>query len=344
MGKVYVQKFPEVFAYSSGSVGAACALTGSFLCSGYSQIVGYVTSSGSLDAASGLRIQQSIDKGGNWDIISASQVSATSFTTSCMVDIIGNAVRVTFDNGATTAASLRAGFYLKPVAGTAKMPDVDIDVVTSIAEITAGSVDIAGALPTGTNSIGDIGTVGTVSSITAGSVDIAGALPAGTNLIGEVQPFAPMAEIGLTELVGTDEEINTGDFTGTVQKDLGGTYSGELKSFSFYTTDETSASEGAPQDSAGELLIFDASPTIGSGAVDMAACAWQAVVGKVVVAASDWITDASSGTAFIFDQPVPFHAVSSLYFSWNHTDGTDLNDNALDEEVLEFNAWYKRES
>ena len=64
----------------------------------------------------------------------------------------------------------------------------------------------------------------------------------------------------------------------------------------------------------------------------------------MTVAAADWTTDASSGTAYIFDQPVPFHAVSSLYFSWLHTDNQDLNDNALDEEVLEFNAEYRRDS
>ncbi len=161
MGKLYVQKFPEVLAYDSGSVGSGCTLTGSFLCSGYSQIVGFLTSSGSLNSSSGLRIHQSVNKGTDWDYLSASQVSATGFSASYMVDIFGDAVRVQFINGGTTAASLRMLFQLKPVAGTAKMSDVVISsgsiVVTNVDSITSGSVDIAGALPAGENHIGEIG-------------------------------------------------------------------------------------------------------------------------------------------------------------------------------------------
>jgi len=216
---------------------------------------------------------------------------------------------------------------------------------TETVHVASGSV----ALALGTNSIGDVGTVGTVSSITAGSVDVKGALPAGANLIGTVQPFAEMKEVGLTELVGTDEEVNTNDFGAHVGVGLGGTYSGTLESFSFYCSDTTAASEGAPHSSGGELLIFDASPTIAVGDVDISACMWEAMIGKVTVASGvlgvgDWTLDASAGMASIKDQPVSFHAVSTLYFAWRHTDTTDLNDDALDEELLKFNAWYKRES
>jgi len=232
MTRINIQKFPEVFTYSSGSVSAGCAMTGSQPCSGYSQIVGNIYSSGSLDSACGLKIWQSVDGGTYWDITSASQVATAGFTTSCMVDIIGNAVKVAYKNGEAVSASLRLGFYLKPVAGTAKMPDVDIDVVTEIAELTAGSVAVtagsinilesgsivmtSGSITSGSldvlNSgsivmtsgsitaiaaglIDTVTTVGTVSSITAGSVDIDGALPTGTNSIGDIGTVGTVSSI-----------------------------------------------------------------------------------------------------------------------------------------------------
>ena len=214
MSKINSQNFPEVLSFS-GSVGAACDMTGSLLCSGYSQLIGYITSSGSLDGTVGLSVQQSVNSGSEWDIISASQVSATAFTTSCMIDIIGDAIRVRSKNGATKTSNLRMLFQLKPVAGTAlisgsvtitsgSITSGSLDelksgsvVITSgsITTIASGSIDIAGALPTGTNSIGNIGTVSTVSSITAGSIDIVGALPIGTNSIGNIGTVSTVSSI-----------------------------------------------------------------------------------------------------------------------------------------------------
>jgi hypothetical protein len=68
------------------------------------------------------------------------------------------------------------------------------------------------------------------------------------------------------------------------------------------------------------------------------------VLGKLSIGAADWDTDASGGLAYISTAPIPFHALASLFFVWKHLDATSLNDAAGDDEQLEFNFWYKRES
>jgi hypothetical protein len=149
------------------------------------------------------------------------------------------------------------------------------------------------------------------------------------------KPFMPVLEGGLTELVGINEEVNTNDFGGSVDVEISGDLpvSGEILSFAFYATEDGS---GSVQDSAG--------PAVSAGDTALDAAEWVTVLGVVSVAASDWVTDAKGGCAYVCDQPVPFHDLKTLYFVWLHTDTTDLNDAAGDDEQLEFNFWYRRDS
>ncbi len=185
MSKIYVQNFPQLLSFS-GSLVAAGSISGSLPCAGYSQLVGYITSSGSSETGSGLCVQQSVDSGSNWDINSGSYAVATAFTSSCMLDIIGNAVKVRFAAGATDIDEVRTLFQLKPVAGTAKMPDVDIDVISSGSvtvtsgslTITAGSINIlkSGSVVVTSGCLDAIKTgsfvmtAGSITSISGGSV------------------------------------------------------------------------------------------------------------------------------------------------------------------------------
>jgi len=166
-------------------------------------------------------------------------------------------------------------------------------------------------------------------------------LPAGNNLIGKVQPMSSMLEGGLTELVGINEQVDQNDYSGSVGISLGGTYSGEILSLALYATKDGS---GAVQDSAGILYIFDADPLISSGDTSMSAVARVTAIGKIGIGAADWDTDTNGGLVYISNQPIPFHSMSSLYFVWKHLDATSLNDAAGDDEQMEFNFWYKRES
>ena len=157
----------------------------------------------------------------------------------------------------------------------------------------------------------------------------------------KTQPFAPIAELGLTELIGTDEQVDQNDYSGSVGVALGGTYSGELLNFTFYTTEDGTGGIRTP---AGILYIFDADPSISSGDTSMTAAERVTVLSMVEVAASDWDTDTNGGSATIYDQAVPFHGVSTLYFAFKLTSATSFNDAAGDDEQLEFNAWYNRYS
>jgi hypothetical protein len=111
--------------------------------------------------------------------------------------------------------------------------------------------------------------------------------------------------------------------------------------FAFYATEDGS---GAVQDSAGKLFIFDAEPSIAAGDTAIGASEWITLIGKIDVAVADWNTDANGGAAYIYDTPVAFHSSASLWFVWFHEDATDLNDGAGDDEQLEFNFWYRRDS
>ena len=148
-------------------------------------------------------------------------------------------------------------------------------------------------------------------------------------------------EIGITELVGINEEVNTSDYGGSVAVTLPhASCSGEFLSFMFVASE---AGTGAIQDSAGKLLIFDADPAVAVGDTALAAAGAEhkTLIGIIDVAAADWVVDANGGAAFIYDQPVPFHELTTVYFAWFHTDATDLNDGAGDDELLHVNAWVR---
>lgn len=157
----------------------------------------------------------------------------------------------------------------------------------------------------------------------------------------KAQPFDAMLEGGLTELVGVDEEVNTDDYGASVEVSFGGPLSGEILNLTFYSTEDGSGSVQTPT---GTLLILDADPSVSAGDTALAAAEWPTVIGFVEVSSADWISDANGAAARIDNQPLSFHEVASLFFVWLHEDATDLNDAAGDDEQLEFNFWYRRDS
>ena len=157
-------------------------------------------------------------------------------------------------------------------------------------------------------------------------------------------PRYQIYEIGQTELVGADEKVDQSDYGGSVALTLGDgvrPVSGEFLSFCFYTTEEGT---GAIQTPAGTLLLMDTNPAAAAGDTALTAGERVAILGHVIVTASDWKTDANGGSAFIYDQPIPFHNLQTIYAVWFHEDATGLNDNAADDEYLTFNAWYRRDT
>ena len=154
------------------------------------------------------------------------------------------------------------------------------------------------------------------------------------------QPISAILEGGLTELIGINEQVDLNDYSGSVGVALGGTYSGELLNITLYSTEDGT---GAIQDNAGVLFIFDADPSIASGDTSMSAVDGITAIAKINILATDWTVDATVGIC-TKTVAVGFHAVSTLYFVFKNTDATAFNDNADEDEQLEFNFWYRRDS
>jgi len=240
--------------------------------------------------------------------------------------------------GAAGQAAMAASF---PVVIASDQSNVGVDVSDRAAR-DLGKVDIAGIDAVG-GVAGQKAKAASIPVTLASDEDLLTSivLAAGANLIGLVQPHAAMTEGGLTELVGINEQVDQNEYGASVGVALGGTYSGEILSIMLYATEDGS---GAVQDSAGTLFLFDADPSISAGDAAMSAAARVSVVAQIPVYAGDWKTDANGGSVSILNKPIPFHGLSTLYFAWFHTDATSLNDAAGDDEQLEMNCWYRRDS
>jgi hypothetical protein len=154
-------------------------------------------------------------------------------------------------------------------------------------------------------------------------------------------PFAPILEGGLTELIGINEQVDQNDYSGSVEVELLHTASGEILSVALYNTEDGSGAILSPE---GWLYIFDADPGIVSGDTAMTAAERVTILGRVKVESGDWETDTGGGLAYIYDTPIPFHELSSLFFVFKLTSATSMNSAAGDDEQLEFNFWYRRDS
>jgi hypothetical protein len=157
------------------------------------------------------------------------------------------------------------------------------------------------------------------------------------------QPFDQIREVGLTELIDKDDQVDQNDFSASVELDVNiddQQMSGELLSLVLVTTELGS---GAVQDPAGHLVFLDADPSVSAGDTAMTAAEWKTALGYVEIEADDWITDANGG--LVFKQiAIPFHELANLYAVWLHTDATSFNDAAGDDEEMHLNVWYRRDS
>lgn len=114
MTRLYPQATAVVFSFS-GSMAANASTSGSLLCQGYSTLTGGLFTSDSTIAACGFRVDQSFNGGANWDVTTASNALASGASAACTVALIGNAVRVQLQIGATAASRVSARFYAKPI-------------------------------------------------------------------------------------------------------------------------------------------------------------------------------------------------------------------------------------
>ena len=157
------------------------------------------------------------------------------------------------------------------------------------------------------------------------------------------QPFDEIREVGLTEIVDADHQVDQNDFSATADLTVGVgglTASGEFLSVVLVTTENGS---GAVLSPAGKLILLDADPNTTAGDTALTAAEWKTAIGYVDVNTSDWVTDANGGLAFK-QIAVPFHDLTAVYAVWFHEDATSFNDAAGDDEEMHINLWYRRDS
>jgi len=153
-----------------------------------------------------------------------------------------------------------------------------------------------------------------------------------------IKPFDGIRELGLTELVGVDEQVDQNDYSGSVAIDISPAptpASGVIQQWMFYQTEDGT---GAILSPAGTLYVLDADPDVSSGDTSLTAAEWVTIVGEIDVEAGDWSADANGSIAVIKDQPLWFHSLSTLYFVFKLTSATSINSAAGDNEQLEFNG------
>jgi len=116
MAKIHVLNTPTVLDTTAAQT-AKGYTSGSLVCDGFSRLVGllYSNASAAVGSASGLVIRQSADGGANWDVVSASYQVTASAASVFNVNLLGNAVKVEFWNGATAASLFRCSFRLMPI-------------------------------------------------------------------------------------------------------------------------------------------------------------------------------------------------------------------------------------
>ena len=151
-------------------------------------------------------------------------------------------------------------------------------------------------------------------------------------------PFQALAEQAATEIIGVDEQASQYDWSDGTQLSLGGTYSGEILNVTLMLSGTLSE--------AGTLLVFDADPSVTLADANLATASWLLAIGKIDVAAGDWFEENSGGTGAVatFAEPIAFHAVSSLWVAYYHEGATQWNSLAADNETLDIQVEYRRDS
>jgi len=153
-----------------------------------------------------------------------------------------------------------------------------------------------------------------------------------------------ITETALAQIIAKDDQVDQNDYGASVAVTLGDgvrPVSGEFLSFIFISRE---IGTGAVQEPAGVLLILDADPAVSAGDTAITMVERTTVLGHVPVAASDWKSDANGASQFVYNKPVPFHNLHTLYFVWFHEDATSYNDGAGDDEILEVRGWYRRDT
>lgn len=157
-----------------------------------------------------------------------------------------------------------------------------------------------------------------------------------------VRPWEPIKELGLTELIGADEQVAQNQFSADETIALGSLMSGEILGV---LLEMHAAAAGAVINEVGYLYFFDADPGLSAADTSFSSVAnAQKAIGGIAVAVADWSPAAGKYIICTKSVAIPFHVIENLYIAYFHTGATQYNSAGNDNEVLSVNAWVRRES
>lgn len=147
-------------------------------------------------------------------------------------------------------------------------------------------------------------------------------------------------ELGPTELIGKDEQVDTNEFGAEVSIAIGASgqgVSGEILNVLLISSGGDKLAE------TGRLCFFESQPTVTIALGDMTLAQAKLLIGYVEVAAADWKSQGGTPTVktAFFSPAIAFQSIESLWMAYLHTGATQWNSAGGDNEVLDVNVRYR---
>ena len=230
----------------------------------------------------------------------------------------------------------------------------------------AGQADVVGSNPTGTEQ-GVVtrnipsGTQPISASslpLPVGAATSAGQLADGHNVTVDNAASAPVPiqasdgtifippailELGITELIGANEQVTASQYSASVAVTLAGT--GTIKKICLIATEDDAGGGGVVFTPAGDLMLFKSDPAIASDDATITNAERLTIIAVMTfaAAAADWQSDANG--AINCQDTTEVYSDATLFATWHSASGEVMwNSLAADDEQLEFNVLYERKS
>ena len=148
----------------------------------------------------------------------------------------------------------------------------------------------------------------------------------------------PVVELGVTELIGINEAVSASQYSASVAVTLSGM--GQMVKVCLVATEDDSGAVFTP---AGDLMVFDADPAIATDDADITNAERLTVLAVMTFLGADWQSDANG--AINCQAVTEVYHTPSLFVVWHSATGeTQWNSAAGDDEQLEVNIWYRRDT
>lgn len=152
-------------------------------------------------------------------------------------------------------------------------------------------------------------------------------------------PASNLTELGVTELIGINEQVSASQYSASVSITLAGP--GDIVKVCLMATEDDAGGGGAVFTPAGDLILFDTDPAIATDDATITNAERLTIVSVMTFATANWQSDANGAVNCQKTNEV-FHG-STLFATWHSATGeTQWNSAAGDDEQLEFNLWFKR--